>query len=54
MKFKINFVNEVVEKYMNKDNVCHVENKEWEKLSDYERELILHKLREQLLQIIQN
>lgn len=48
------FINEVVKQYINKDNVCHVENKEWDKLSDYEKEVIIHKLREQPLQIIQN
>ena len=33
--------------------VCHVENKSWEELSDYEKELMLDKIKKQPLQITQ-
>lgn len=48
------FVNEVVGQYINKNNICHVENKDWDSLSDYEKELILKKIKGQPLQITQN
>ena len=33
--------------------VCHVKNKSWDKLSDYEKELMLDKIKKQPLQITQ-
>lgn len=45
------FINEVVEKYKNNKQVCRVENKSWEELSDYEKELIMERIKKQPLQI---
>lgn len=47
------FINEVVEEYKNNKQVCHVENKSWGELSDYEKELIIDKINKQPLQITQ-
>lgn len=47
------FINEVVEQYKNNKQVCHVENKSWEELSDYEKELTMEKIKKQPLQITQ-
>lgn len=45
------FVNEVVEQYTGRKQVCHVENKSWEDLSEYEKELMLNEIKKKPLQI---
>lgn len=40
------FINEVVNQYIQDKQICHVEDKKWEDMSDYERELMLRKLRD--------
>lgn len=47
------FINEVVEEYIQDKQVCHVENKKWEDLSEYEKELIMKKVKEAPLQIVE-
>lgn len=47
------FINEVVEQYKQDKQVCHVTNKTWEDLSDYEKELILKEVKETPIQILQ-
>lgn len=47
------FINEVVEQYIQDKQICHVENKNWEELSGYQKELILNKIKGQPLQITQ-
>ena len=47
------FINEVVEKYIQDKQVCHIENKKWEDLSEYEKELIMKKVKEAPLQIVE-
>lgn len=47
-----NFINEIVEQYINKDDICHVENKKWEELSGEKQEEILRKIKEQPIQIL--
>lgn len=46
------FINEVVEQYIQDKQICHVENKKWEDLSEYEKELIMKKVKEGPLQIL--
>lgn len=47
------FINEIVEKYIQDKQICHVENKNWEELSNYQKDLILNKIKGQPLQITQ-
>lgn len=47
------FINEVAGQYTQDKQICHVENKNWEELSDYQKELILNKIKGQPLQITQ-
>lgn len=46
------FINEVIGQYIQDKQVCHVENKKWEDLSEYEKELIIKKVKEGPLQIL--
>lgn len=47
------FINEAIEQYIQHKQVCHVENKKWEDLSDYEKELILKGIKESPIKILQ-
>jgi len=41
------FINEVVGQYKQDKQVCYVENKDWNELSDYQKELILKNIKKQ-------
>lgn len=45
------FINEIAEKYIQDEQVCYVENKGWNELSDYQKELMLNEIKNKPLQI---
>lgn len=45
------FINEVIGQYINKDS-CYIENKNWNELTDNQKDDILKRVREQQVQIL--